>query len=269
MPTDRGIKWRCSPLRTPQVNGIAERAIKQLTQAAQSRLVRSGRGEEYWFFVVADAAYNTGGIPPENLGDETPCWRASLFVNLRPAPHLGIGVLPCTNINSSAVPRRCEVLRLIREPRHPGRTRQVLTMLVARVATTGIEAGDIRARHGQKLEEKNPRHRGGGGVETGGLNDEDTNGAATGAAPMEERNITGSGSEQPSPSMVSAKRSTPPDGIGVGPTGWRSAREAKQQKSTIRHVAQREASETRAALRSLYCEDNMTTRSSCLKYRGE
>ncbi|CAN0496688.1 unnamed protein product, partial [Discosporangium mesarthrocarpum] len=57
---------------TPQSNGIAERAIKQLMQAARSQLVRSGRGEEHWFFAVADAAFKTGGMPHEFLGGDTP-----------------------------------------------------------------------------------------------------------------------------------------------------------------------------------------------------
>lgn len=50
MLPDRGIKWGRSPSRTPQSNGIAERAIKKLMQAARGQLVRSRRGEEYWFF---------------------------------------------------------------------------------------------------------------------------------------------------------------------------------------------------------------------------
>ncbi|CAN0469527.1 unnamed protein product, partial [Discosporangium mesarthrocarpum] len=75
MLADRGIKWRKSPPYTPQSNAIAERAIKQLMQAARSQLVRSGLGEEFWFFAVADAAFKSFGMPHEYLGGETPCER--------------------------------------------------------------------------------------------------------------------------------------------------------------------------------------------------
>ncbi|CAN0062222.1 unnamed protein product, partial [Choristocarpus tenellus] len=64
-----------SPPRTPQGNGIAERAIKQLMGAARSKLVKAGLGDEYWFFAITDAAFKTGGMPREYLGGETPCER--------------------------------------------------------------------------------------------------------------------------------------------------------------------------------------------------
>ncbi|CAM9556873.1 unnamed protein product [Sphacelaria rigidula] len=47
MLTNRGIKWRNSPPRTPQSNGIDERAIQQLMRIARSQLVKEGRGEDY------------------------------------------------------------------------------------------------------------------------------------------------------------------------------------------------------------------------------
>ncbi|CAM9397444.1 unnamed protein product, partial [Choristocarpus tenellus] len=73
MLTERGVKWRKSPLRTPQSNGIAERAIKQVMQAAHSQLIQAGLGEEFWFFAaVADTTYKTTGMPHEYLGGETP-----------------------------------------------------------------------------------------------------------------------------------------------------------------------------------------------------
>ncbi|CAN0455718.1 unnamed protein product, partial [Discosporangium mesarthrocarpum] len=75
MLADRAIKWRKSPPYTPQSNGIAERAIKQLMQAARSQLIRSGLGEEFWFFAVADAAFKSSGMQHEYLGGETPCER--------------------------------------------------------------------------------------------------------------------------------------------------------------------------------------------------
>ncbi|CAM9301783.1 unnamed protein product, partial [Sphacelaria rigidula] len=75
MLTNRGIKYRNSPPRTPQSIGIAERAIQQLMRIARSQLVKAGRGEEYWFFTVADAAFKTSGMPHEYLEDETPCER--------------------------------------------------------------------------------------------------------------------------------------------------------------------------------------------------
>ncbi|CAN0472093.1 unnamed protein product [Discosporangium mesarthrocarpum] len=62
---DWGIKWRKSPPYTPQSNGIAERVIKQLMQAARSQLVRSGLGEEFWFFAVANSAFKSSGMPHE------------------------------------------------------------------------------------------------------------------------------------------------------------------------------------------------------------
>ncbi|CAM9741754.1 unnamed protein product [Sphacelaria rigidula] len=75
MLTNRSIKWRNSPPRTPQSNEIAERAIQQLMRIARSQLVKAGRGEDYWLFAVADAAFETAGMPHEYLGGETPCER--------------------------------------------------------------------------------------------------------------------------------------------------------------------------------------------------
>ena len=72
MLANRGVRWRSSPPRTPQSNGIAERAIQQLMRIARSQLVKAGRGEDYWFFAVADAAFKTAGMPHEYLGGETP-----------------------------------------------------------------------------------------------------------------------------------------------------------------------------------------------------
>ena len=75
MLADRGIRWISSPPRTPQYNGIAERAIQQLMRIARRQLVKAGRGEDYWFFAVADAVFKTTGMPHECLGRETPCKR--------------------------------------------------------------------------------------------------------------------------------------------------------------------------------------------------
>ncbi|CAM9868982.1 unnamed protein product, partial [Sphacelaria rigidula] len=75
MLTNRGTKWRNSPLRTPRCNGFAERAIQQLMRIARSQLVKAGRGEDYWLFAVADAAFKTLGMPHGYLGGETPCER--------------------------------------------------------------------------------------------------------------------------------------------------------------------------------------------------
>ncbi|CAM9631876.1 unnamed protein product [Sphacelaria rigidula] len=75
MLANRSVECRCSPPRTPQSNGIAERAIQQLVTIACSQLVKAGRGEEYWFVAVVDAAFKTGGMPHEYLGGETPCER--------------------------------------------------------------------------------------------------------------------------------------------------------------------------------------------------
>ena len=75
MLANRGIRWRSSPPRTPQSNGIAERAIQQLMNIARSQLVKAGRGEDFWYFAVADAAFKTAGVPHEYLGGETPCER--------------------------------------------------------------------------------------------------------------------------------------------------------------------------------------------------
>ncbi|CAM9205458.1 unnamed protein product [Choristocarpus tenellus] len=75
--TERGVKSRKSPPHTPQSNGIAERAIKQVMQAARSHLIQAGLGEEFGFFAVADATYKTTGMPLKYLGDETPCERLS------------------------------------------------------------------------------------------------------------------------------------------------------------------------------------------------
>ena len=72
MLANRGIKWHNSPPRTPQSNGITERAIQQLMRIARSQLVKAGRGEDYWYFAVADAAFKTAGMPHEYLGGETP-----------------------------------------------------------------------------------------------------------------------------------------------------------------------------------------------------
>ncbi|CAN0104183.1 unnamed protein product [Sphacelaria rigidula] len=49
MLTNRGIKWRYSPPRTPRSNGVAKRAIQQMMRIERSQLVEEGRGEDYWF----------------------------------------------------------------------------------------------------------------------------------------------------------------------------------------------------------------------------
>jgi Reverse transcriptase (RNA-dependent DNA polymerase) len=72
MLTERHVRWRKSPPYTPQANGLAERGIKSLMSSARSSLSRSGRGERFWFFAVADAAYKSSGMPHEYLGGETP-----------------------------------------------------------------------------------------------------------------------------------------------------------------------------------------------------
>ena len=72
MLTERHVRWRKSPPYTPQANGLAERGIKSLMYSARSSLSRSGRGEQFWFFAVADAAYKSSGMPHEYLGGETP-----------------------------------------------------------------------------------------------------------------------------------------------------------------------------------------------------
>ncbi|CAM9753310.1 unnamed protein product, partial [Sphacelaria rigidula] len=75
MLTNRGIKWRYSSPRTPQSNGIAKRATQQLMRIARSQLVKAGRGEDYWFFAVTDAAFKTAEMPHKYLGGETTCER--------------------------------------------------------------------------------------------------------------------------------------------------------------------------------------------------
>ncbi|CAM9443027.1 unnamed protein product [Choristocarpus tenellus] len=70
-----GTRWRKSPPRTPQSNGIAEKAIKQLMGAARSQLAKAGLGNEYWFFAITDVAFKTGAMPHEYLRGETPCER--------------------------------------------------------------------------------------------------------------------------------------------------------------------------------------------------
>ncbi|CAN0027892.1 unnamed protein product, partial [Choristocarpus tenellus] len=72
MLSERGVQWRKTPPSTPQSNGIAERAIKQITQAARSQLIQAGMGQEFWFFAVADATFKTNGMPHEYLGGKTP-----------------------------------------------------------------------------------------------------------------------------------------------------------------------------------------------------
>ena len=72
MLTERGIRWRSSPPRTQQSNGIAERAIRQIMEAARSQLLKSGRGEQFWSFAVMDATYKLAAAPHEFLGGETP-----------------------------------------------------------------------------------------------------------------------------------------------------------------------------------------------------
>ena len=74
MLADRGIRWRSSPSRIPQSNGIVQREIQQLS-IARSQLVKAGRREGYWFFAVANAAFKTAGMPHKYLGGETQCER--------------------------------------------------------------------------------------------------------------------------------------------------------------------------------------------------
>ncbi|CAM9965350.1 unnamed protein product, partial [Choristocarpus tenellus] len=73
MLTERSVKWRKTPPRTPQSNEIAERATKHVMQAARSQLIHAGLGEEFCFFAVADATYKTTGMPHKYLRGETPC----------------------------------------------------------------------------------------------------------------------------------------------------------------------------------------------------
>ncbi|CAM9373444.1 unnamed protein product [Choristocarpus tenellus] len=65
MLANNGTRWRKTPPRAPKTNGIAERAIKQLTGAARSQLVKAGLSDEYWFYAIIDAAFKTGGMPHE------------------------------------------------------------------------------------------------------------------------------------------------------------------------------------------------------------
>ena len=75
MLANQGIEWRSSPPRTPQCNGIAERAIQLLMRIACSQLVKAGCGWGYWYFAAADAAFKTAGMSHEYLGAETSCGR--------------------------------------------------------------------------------------------------------------------------------------------------------------------------------------------------
>ncbi|CAM9672987.1 unnamed protein product, partial [Choristocarpus tenellus] len=75
MLANNGTRWRKSPPRTPQSNGITERVIKQLMGVATSKLAKAGLGDEYWFFAITDVAFKTGGMRHEYLGGETPCER--------------------------------------------------------------------------------------------------------------------------------------------------------------------------------------------------
>ena len=42
---------------------------------AGSQMVIAGREEDYWYFAMADAAFETAGMPHDYLGDETSCGR--------------------------------------------------------------------------------------------------------------------------------------------------------------------------------------------------
>lgn len=70
MLADRSITRRSAAPRTPQSNGIAERAIQQLTVIARSQLVKSGGGEELRVFTVVDAAFKTSETAHEYPGRE-------------------------------------------------------------------------------------------------------------------------------------------------------------------------------------------------------
>ena len=93
MPADLGIKWRTSRPRTPQANGIAERALQQLMRIARSQLVKVGRGEDYWFFAVSDAAFKEypanilGRDPMRATYREAVQLRSSLYVGAKRFMH--------------------------------------------------------------------------------------------------------------------------------------------------------------------------------------
>lgn len=68
---------------------------------AHHNLVNAGRGEDYWFFAVADPAFKTAGMPPQ-----ISCWRGPMRASnketdqQRSSPHVGSGVLRTKNRNS-------------------------------------------------------------------------------------------------------------------------------------------------------------------------
>lgn len=105
MPADRERSSGGIYIEASQSKKIAERAIKQLMQAARSQRVRFERGEEYWFF-VANATCKTSGMPHEYLEVETPCERLAG----KPFNHNCLCTwdrsVSCTNSNNSASPLR-------------------------------------------------------------------------------------------------------------------------------------------------------------------
>ncbi len=67
-----GIKWESCPPYTHQQHGIAERAIRQITEGGRVQLAGSYLGDKFWFSACKDFAEKSNLLPHQTLGGQTP-----------------------------------------------------------------------------------------------------------------------------------------------------------------------------------------------------
>ncbi len=70
-----GIKWESTPPYTHQQNGLAERAIRQISEGGRVQLARANLGDEFWFSACKDFTTKSNLIPHQALGGDTPIER--------------------------------------------------------------------------------------------------------------------------------------------------------------------------------------------------
>ncbi len=67
-----GIKWESTPPYTHQQNGLAERAIRQISEGGRVQLARANLGDEFWFSACKDFTAKSNLIPHQGFGGDTP-----------------------------------------------------------------------------------------------------------------------------------------------------------------------------------------------------
>ncbi len=67
-----GIKWESAPPYTHQQHGLAERAVRQITEGGRVQLARAHLGDDFWLSACQDFTMKSNILPHQALGDDTP-----------------------------------------------------------------------------------------------------------------------------------------------------------------------------------------------------